>query len=322
MSVKYKLTLNTGSTTQTKDGKILPSLVRIDEVESQNCEEVLVESISPVEFKEMNIYQENENYSPVTIIQSESNFVDVYPECIVGSFSVPTKSTEAVEPTNLAFYMDNKQLIFVDEGTFSAKLIEDIANSGMLNEMSTAHCLFLAFKMMLIDDLEYLSHLEDDMEDIEENMLIKHKEIDTMVIMGYRRLTMRLASFYQQLTTMATILSENENHLMTKQDARMFTHSTVLTDRLGTKAETLKEYSLQLHEMHQTRIDLQQNSIMQVLTIVTVLIAPMTLITGWFGMNLQNLPGIGVGPMWAILIIAFIACTALLLLLFKKKKWL
>lgn len=54
----------------------------------------------------------------------------------------------------------------------------------------------------------------------------------------------------------------------------------------------LREYSLQLYELHQTQIDLKQNSTMQILTIVTVMFAPLTLVTGWFGMNLTVLPGL------------------------------
>ena len=49
--------------------------------------------------------------------------------------------------------------------------------------------------------------------------------------------------------------------------------------------QTLKEYSMQLREMHQTQIDIRQNEIMKVLTIVTTLFMPLTLIAGWYGMN-------------------------------------
>ena len=61
---------------------------------------------------------------------------------------------------------------------------------------------------------------------------------------------------------------------------------------------------------------------MQVLTIVTVLLAPMTLVTGWFGMNLNVMPGIDVEFMWLALLITFVVCTGFLLVIFYRKKWL
>ena len=168
----------------------------------------------------------------------------------------------------------------------------------------------------------FLSKLEDEMESIEESLLVKHSEIDTPVIMGYRRLAIHLSSFYEQITAMASLISDNENKLLTHEETQIFRHISNMGSRLASRTNTLKEYSLQLCEMQQTRIDMQQNSIMQVLTIVTVLLAPMTLVTGWFGMNLNVMPGIDVEFMWLALLITFVVCTGFLLVIFYRKKWL
>lgn len=79
---------------------------------------------------------------------------------------------------------------------------------------------------------------------------------------------------------------------------------------------------MQLHELHQTRISLRQNSVMQTFTIVTVLFAPLTLITGWFGMNLQVLPGVDWPLMSFTLIGLALVFTVVLLTFFHKKGWL
>ena len=42
--------------------------------------------------------------------------------------------------------------------------------------------------------------------------------------------------------------------------------------------EQEKEYSLQLREMHQTQVDMRQNQIMKILTIVTTVFLPLSLI--------------------------------------------
>ena len=46
----------------------------------------------------------------------------------------------------------------------------------------------------------------------------------------------------------------------------------------------------QLREAYQSQLAIQQNDLMRVFTIVTVLFLPLTLITGWFGMNFVNMP--------------------------------
>lgn len=62
------------------------------------------------------------------------------------------------------------------------------------------------------------------------------------------------------------------------------------TERLHSYVEEIKEYLKQLRELYQTQIDIQQNRVMTVLTIVTTVFLPLTLITGWYGMNFVHMP--------------------------------
>ncbi len=297
-------------------------MVMIEQDECYECAMPTVASITFKEFKESDLYELAPKFSPLKLMNLDNNFAEDYPDYIVGSFSIPSKETQPDEPSDFAFYMDKDILVFIDDSGFSKKLLEGIADSGMITEASTAHCLQLFLKVMLSDDMVFLSKLEDEMESIEESLLVKHSEIDTPVIMGYRRLAIHLSSFYEQITAMASLISDNENKLLTHEETQIFRHISNMGSRLASRTNTLKEYSLQLCEMQQTRIDMQQNSIMQVLTIVTVLLAPMTLVTGWFGMNLNVMPGIDVEFMWLALLITFVVCTGFLLVIFYRKKWL
>ena len=56
--------------------------------------------------------------------------------------------------------------------------------------------------------------------------------------------------------------------------------------------EMLREYVVQLRELYQSRIDMEQNRIMTLLTVVTTLFMPLTLIAGWYGMNFVNMPAL------------------------------
>ena len=82
-----------------------------------------------------------------------------------------------------------------------------------------------------------------------------------------------------------------------------------------------REYSLQLREMHQTQIDVRQNNIMKILTIVTTVFLPLSLIAGWYGMNFVNMPELQSANGYRIVCIASVLCVVLELLIFKWKKW-
>ncbi len=253
---------------------------------------------------------------------SETSFVEVYPGFLVGSFAVPDKADPTGDPALLSFYLEDEHLIFIEDGTVAEAILASIAKSGVMRTMGTAHCLYLFFKTLLVDDLAYLGRLEDTMEDAEEAMIERGADITTSMIMAYRRASSRLGTYYQQVAAMAAIIADDENKLMEPADARAFTRVSNLADRLANRAEIIKEYGIQLHELHQTRIDLKQNSIMQTFTIVTVLFAPLTLVTGWFGMNLTVLPGVDWPWMAAALIALAVVTTSGFLIYFRRRHWL
>ena len=253
---------------------------------------------------------------------SETRFVEVYPGFLVGSFAVPDKADPTGDPALFSFYLEDEHLIFIEDGTVAEAILASIAKSGVMRTMGTAHCLYLFFKTLLVDDLAYLGRLEDTMEDAEEAMIERGADITTSMIMAYRRASSRLGTYYQQVAAMAAIIADDENKLMEPADARAFTRVSNLADRLANRAEIIKEYGIQLHELHQTRISLKQNSVMQVLTIVTVLFAPLTLVTGWFGMNLAVMPGLDWPWLWALLIVLAVTFSGALLAFFHRKGWL
>lgn len=318
MSIHYELRGADAS----QDAAVAGGLVEISSDEAHATPHPVVAVLTPVQFCDMALAENCTLDAFDTLTDSESNFVDPYPGYILGSFSVPSRSLETTDPDTFAFYMDARRLIFVDKGEVAERIVHRIAQAGALRSSSTAHCLYVFMKDLMADDLDFMGRVEDRMEDIEEDMMEKDFDITASAIMRYRRMSMRFSAFYQQLATMAAMLSDDEGQVMTQEDASQFDHLENLADRLESRAGTLREYSLQLHELHQTRIDLRQNSIMQVLTIVTVLLAPMTIATGWFGMNLNVLPALGFPFTWLILLGAFVVCTVALLLLFYRKRWL
>lgn len=83
----------------------------------------------------------------------------------------------------------------------------------------------------------------------------------------------------------------------------------------------MKEYSMQLREMHQTQVDIRQNEIMKFLTIVTTVFMPLSLIAGWYGMNFVSMPELKFPYGYAVVCIVCLLIVALEIWFFKRKKW-
>lgn len=54
--------------------------------------------------------------------------------------------------------------------------------------------------------------------------------------------------------------------------------------------QQIKEALHQVRELYQAQQAAQQNRVMGVLTVVTTVFLPLTLLTGWYGMNFANMP--------------------------------
>ena len=81
-----------------------------------------------------------------------------------------------------------------------------------------------------------------------------------------------------------------------------------------------REIFLQLRELYQSQQDAQQHKIMCILTIVTTLFLPLTLLTGWYGMNFAYMPELHWKYGYPAVIIAAIVIVAIEIMYFKKKK--
>lgn len=77
-----------------------------------------------------------------------------------------------------------------------------------------------------------------------------------------------------------------------------------------------------LKENVSNKIDLEQNHIFKVLTVVTVCISLPTLVAGIYGMNFEKMPELNIAYGYPIVLIAMMLSAVLPFVYFKKKKWL
>ena len=170
------------------------------------------------------------------------------------------------------------------------------------------------------EDMESLQHYEERLTALEEVLLAQQAEDFDKKIFRIRRELSVLAGYYAQLDDLYAVLADAipdaEEHVQ-----RLLEHLSGKAQRLLTMTEQEKEYSLQLREMHQTQVDMRQNQIMKILTIVTTVFLPLSLIAGWYGMNFRNMPELSAEHGYLVICIISVVCVLVELWIFKRKKW-
>lgn len=171
-------------------------------------------------------------------------------------------------------------------------------------------------------DLDAIERIEKDISELELGLIATQKPIKSAAarIVELRRTLLRLKWHYEHLQSVLDRLMENENESVPKSAVPRLVS---LRRHIGSLAQSvgyLREYVTQVRETYQAQIDIEQNQIMKIFTVITVICMPLTLIAGWYGMNFQ-IPELQwkFGYLYVFLLSAAV-CT-LCFLYFKKKKW-
>ena len=120
---------------------------------------------------------------------------------------------------------------------------------------------------------------------------------------------------------LAQELEENENNFFKADNIRFFRLFSNRVSRLSDMVTSLLDYTLQIRDTNKSRLDVKQNRIMTVLTVVTTIFMPPTLIVGWYGMNFRYMPELEWEYGYPAVIILSLAISTGCVIYFKHKKW-
>lgn len=174
---------------------------------------------------------------------------------------------------------------------------------------------------MIRKDFVYLEDLEDRITETENRLIMTGDQNARTKIIEYRKELRRLKKYVEALDRILQGLYENENNLMTDEMQRHFRILNQKMERVLTEVQNLHEYVSQLREAYQAQIDIEQNNLMKVFTIVATIFMPLTLLVGWYGMNLK-MPEFESDIAYPIVATASLLVFVGGMVYFKKKKWL
>ena len=106
------------------------------------------------------------------------------------------------------------------------------------------------------------------------------------MIMKYRKRFNIFHAYYEQLMNMGDVMQTSVNGGLSEEEKAQWQLFSNRAERLHDHVEMLREYLVQIRELYQSLIAVQQNQVMSILTVVTTIFLPLTLIAGWYGMNL------------------------------------
>ena len=250
--------------------------------------------------KELEKYYQNFGFSELTLEECKSehvNFrsnIEVYDEYDFGRINLINTDDLCGLGDKFAIYIKKNLFLIVDlydkddstEKTFNAALkrLDNI-------KVTFEKVIFVFFQELIYGDTRIMEKYEDIISGYEEQIIDGNhsKELNKQMFITKKELLV-LKNYYMQLTDISEGLLSNENDLF-DYDALMYIQIFKdKTNRLNENTQMLRDNLTHVEEAYSTAIDIELNTTMKIFTVLTTIFLPLTLITGWFGMNFYNMP--------------------------------
>ena len=238
---------------------------------------------------------------------------------LFGTFQIPRHGQEGEH--NFAVYLLAGKLIFVDDEGLAEHVIGKLRNQKMKKGYGLGRFLFDFLMYIIEGDILYLAQLEHEITEIEEKVLRDKMDGFHVKMLRVKKEISGLYRYYTQLQDVGETLGDNSLELFDKDELQLYEIFTDRVERLQSETQVLREYAMQVQDVYQSEISIRQNAIMKVLTVVTTIFLPLTLIAGWYGMNFKYMPELaweyGYPAAVGLSVIVVLVC----LWIFRKKKY-
>lgn len=255
------------------------------------------------------------NLSEIYGTKAEVNY-----DSLTGTFSIPDRNDLSKDYHEFAFALDEKGIVFIDDSGYANGLIEFIRRTKRWRAPSIERFLYDFLEQVVKSDLQLMERFERELDD-QEGLILSETSPDCMNLVNRIRGDVRdLRVHYAQLIDFSQELEENENGFFSDENIRYFHMFTNRVERLYNLASYLRDYTEQLGDIYHLQLEAKQNRIMTVLTVVSTIFMPLTLITGWFGMNFRYMPELESPWAYPIVIAVSVLIIVFSLIYFRKKK--
>lgn len=290
-----------------------PEQIEAEQLETESCPAViLTSSAEAANALKLSGFDYDGELSLDSIAFSK---IETQNDFLLGTLCIPKLLDVSGSRYKIMLFISRRSIVIVDDYNFSKNILRKIQSGVTVQRVICSY-----FTQLMQRDTELLIQHEQKIMQLEEKISEGKTEDFSENINPIRRELLILRSYYDELRDMGKELEQDENDLFDKKQRKYFGTIFDRADRLMNRTVYLLEYAGQVRDAYQAQIDAKQNSNMAFLTAISTIFFPLTLITGWYGMNFENMPELENG--YPLIIALSIAVVIICIIFFKRKKML
>ncbi len=233
--------------------------------------------------------------------------------------------TDSGEDDWISVYMNRNFLLVTDirdsDGSTRDGLLralEKIQESRL--KMEKLICLF--FDLLLEGSHQKIETMRNAVAEMEESVVTDSAKKEFGIeLMTLKKKLLKLQNYYEQILDVMETLEENDNGIFEEGSLIYFSNYSRKVERLRNDTNSLNDAVDHLQDAYSSFLDVKLNRTMKVLTVITTVFFPLTIIVGWYGMNFQSMPEFTWKYGYVYVIFLSVAVAAVLAAIAKKHKW-
>ncbi len=172
------------------------------------------------------------------------------------------------------------------------------------------------------NDTRFLEDRGNEIAELEAEVIKNEAGNDfSLKLLALKKDMLVMHNYYEQLIDITEALEENENNLFDSEDLMYVSNIANNIVRLREDVDSLSSTVNHLQDAYSSSLDLKLNNTMKVFTVLTSIFFPLTIITGWYGMNFHFMPELSWKYGYIYVMALSVVVVAVLMLIGKKKKW-
>jgi magnesium transporter len=246
---------------------------------------------------------------------------------IVLHFPYYDKRRKRIVQEEVDIFIAQNQLITLHGGKLKAvhRLMEDFKKNRATKQQmgqGTGYLLYVIIRELFDDTFPLVDDMERSISGIERDLFEGDAEKD--MVRDILWLKKDIITFRRIISPQRSVIAqlEHKNKKFLPEDLEVYFDDVVdKIEKIWSNLENLKELAEDLQDTNEVLISHQTNRVIKILTVFSVILLPLTLITGFYGMNV-GLPFSGNETAVAGITTGMILLATFMLFFFKWKRWL
>lgn len=225
----------------------------------------------------------------------------------------------------IALYISKNLFLVVDlhdrDGSTREIFMQSI-NKFSNKKTSIAKLLLAFFDKLTQEDVRIIEDVGMQITELESSLL--GKDIDknfNFVALKTKKHIQRLHYYYEHILDVVEVVYENDNEIVEEDDLMHINNLINRLERLNEDTISINSSLEHLQDAYFSYLDMKMNNTMKILTVLSTIFFPLTIIVGWYGMNFQTMPEFAWKYGYIYVIILSLIVSIILIIIGKKGKW-